>query len=193
MAFDDVSADRLTLEVYGEYLRLEALGAGRSEDEQLRYRELGARYGLSGDGLTPKRVDELEQKRDSGETLTREEKIALDAAYRASKPWNRADWRFQRQAPKLSVRVFRRTLGGPRRSRGRGGSPRRVRRVGSSSTTRGSPGSSTSAAGDGGPEPPDVVASEATVERHRAIAADCGMSAMADLVAAELSRLSESA
>jgi hypothetical protein len=126
----------LTSETYAEYLRLTTRGVDRTLEEEQRYRELGSRFGLDGADLTPTKVETLEEKRDSGERLTRAETVALDAAYRRAKPWNRPDRRWSRGRP-LADRVFRRRPGAPRRvSTCRQPRGRRVR---SSRSTRGSP------------------------------------------------------
>ena len=141
LEYERQEAARLTIDSYAEYLRLDTLGIERTNGDEDRYRELGARHGLDGAGLTPERVDMLQARRDSGETLDRADTIALDAANRISRPRNRVDRRYDRLSIRggrnLSDRVFRRALDRPRRHDGR----RHVRRArrGVRVASRGSP------------------------------------------------------
>jgi hypothetical protein len=91
-----------------EYQRLHIL-AERTPEQQKRYLELGAKHGFDGAGATPERMDEAQARRDRDEQVSLDEAVMLDAAYRASIPRNRQDWRFMRspQGRKLSARVFR--------------------------------------------------------------------------------------
>jgi hypothetical protein len=87
----------MTLDDYAEYLRLHTRGAERTDDQENRYRELGARapYGFDGADLTPETVEAAEEKRDRGE-MSMADTIALDAAYRGSKPRDRSERRWMR-------------------------------------------------------------------------------------------------
>lgn len=159
---------------------------------QLEYaRELKAK-------LTPEEVLELERRCEAwDETMTQVEHNALAALQRLSMPigqgeaaWERWDRRPIADSlfgPMRPVRSLRMTHTAVRQRRSGERRPRRR----TTSNTRGSP-VPLSDGDEPPPDPDDLAASvEAVVARHRAVAAECGMSWIGDLVRAELDRLEE--
>ena len=144
---------------YPEFLRLSVLEE-RTPEQEASYQELRATYDPA---APPEQVDDAQARRDRGEEVSLDDAIMLDAAYRASKPRNSEDWRYQR-GRSLAARVFR----GPTRvhhrlSLHRGSTSRRSSRRTVRLAANSPPGRPRPSSGDDDPHHDDVVPVRAIV------------------------------